>query len=248
MQDTTDEAYRNTLLDENVAPTDSTPHLKLIEAKYFKLKCCITTLCIVVGCLVTGLILSYFNYKHECFSSHEPSASSNKLKVLSNQTIQQIQTKSVRLVESNSKWNHSRLPVSLKPLSYEIALRIDVIEKKLQGNCTIRFECLQSTFLLVLHSEANILFQNASTKYFPRIVEIETDKSLEVKNIEVNAFYAYFIIELTETLQAGKTYSVYFESYMSEIRNNLKGIYYSTYATKSGQQKLRNSIKIFTQF
>lgn len=144
-------------------------------------------------------------------------------------------------IEGNSLWNHSRLPANFKPSLYTIDLRIDVTNKEFYGNCTIVMTCNKESSMLVVHSEENIVF--SKTTPFPTIHELDADlnviANLEVAKLEVNRFYTYAILVLQkgQMFKENCTYSVYFENYYSTITNNLKGIYYSTYAMKSGEQR-----------
>ncbi len=143
------------------------------------------------------------------------------------------------LVQGNSKWNHSRLPVNFKPSLYTLEFRIDVINKEFYGNCTIQFECLKNAPFLVLHLGENIVFSESTP--FPMITEIDSESNvigkLDVVNLEMNQFYTYVIIVLAEkdSFKQGSTYLINFENYHSNITNNLKGLYYSTYATEDGE-------------
>jgi hypothetical protein len=139
----------------------------------------------------------------------------------------------------NSKWNNSRLPKHLKPFHYDINLKIDVYNKSFVGNCTIHFKCLETTSLLVVHSDSNIIFLN---KKIPDIYEIDSNnfthriRKIYVNSVETNLFFNYLIIQLdsNELFKKDVHYTVVFQNYYSEITNNLKGLYYSTYMTKSG--------------
>jgi hypothetical protein len=139
----------------------------------------------------------------------------------------------------NSKWNNSRLPKHLKPFHYDINLKIDVYNKSFVGNCTIHFKCLETTSLLVVHSDSNIIFLNK----IPDIYEIDSNnfthrirKITNVNSVETNLFFNYLIIQLdsNELFKKDVHYTVVFQNYYSEITNNLKGLYYSTYMTKNG--------------
>ncbi len=142
-------------------------------------------------------------------------------------------------IQGNLRWNHSRLPVNFKPSLYTLDLRIDVIKKEFFGNCTIQFECTKNAPFLVLHVAENIVFSESQP--FPVITEIDSDlnvvEKLDVVKLEINQFYTYVIIILAEgtIFKQDRKYLVSFENYFSNITNNLKGLYYSTYNTEAGE-------------
>ena len=140
-------------------------------------------------------------------------------------------------------WNHSRLPLELRPLHYDITLRIDVNARKFTGNCSILLSCSQATRLLVVHADADLAFE--SPKYLPTIVTaIRGDHgrtswtSIRVKRTTYNEFFQYMIVELGETLLPDRNYTVTFTNFSSPITSSLKGLYLSTYTSKNVTKSL----------
>ena len=137
----------------------------------------------------------------------------------------------------NKSWNNSRLPENLKPYFYKIDLRIDVEKRVFTGSCSIKFTCLEKISFLVLHSEENVKFNTIN--YLPKIHEGASDlrlgRRLALKNMTYNSFFNYIIIELGdgEYFRRKRNYTVVFENFSSEIKNDLKGIYYGTYNSKN---------------
>lgn len=133
----------------------------------------------------------------------------------------------------NAQWNNSRLPLTLKPYHYVINLKIDVYNRSFSGDCTIYFKCLEQTQILVVHSDSNLEFEAA---YLPLVNEIDNNnrvvRRLNVKSMQKNLFFSYLIIRLDDGVFFKKSHSYFveFKKFQSEITNNLKGIYYSSYS------------------
>jgi hypothetical protein len=165
----------------------------------------------------------------------------------------------------NKTWNSSRLPYHLKPYFYKIDLRINVYNRVFHGNTTIKFECLKTIPFVVIHADTNLAFQalkaaaknqsnNNSSNYIPKLYEIKEEENLsngtsqslsvkfkrelEIKSISYNKFFSYFVMDLAhnETFRRNRKYMIHFENFTSNITNNLKGIYYSSY-TKNNQNR-----------
>ena len=143
----------------------------------------------------------------------------------------------------DSIWNNFQLPSFFKPSYYTLDLRIDVDLKQFVGNCSIIFKCFQDNTFLVLHADPNLKLTGENK--FPVINQIDefshnTTGQLTVDKIEINEFYSYIILVLKKghTFKKDLSYSVNFVNYHSEITNNLKGIYYSTYMSNDEKKTL----------
>ena len=140
-----------------------------------------------------------------------------------------------------AQYNNSRLPLNLIPELYLINLKIDVHNKMFYGNCTIFLNCTKQTSFIIVHSDSNLIFN--SEFYLPQVHEYDQSfnllREIQVKYMKVNSFYQYLIIEIKDgyTFKENFLYSVRFSDFYSEITNNLKGIYYSTYTNKKGELK-----------
>lgn len=224
----------------NLLNSDISKPIKKESSRQSTLKIVILALSVLVISLAIALLVTSLTKKHclkeeKLNNSTESKKNSNKQKiVISNKIKSEIEN-----FENSSKWNQSRLPDYFKPSSYKLDLKIDVIEKEFYGNCSIIFDCFESSNQLVLHSGHNIILKSR----LPVINEIDQNgneiTNLQVANIEVNRFYSYIIIELKDAqmFQRDKKYSILFENYYSKILNNLKGIYYSTYTTSDREIK-----------
>lgn len=241
--------------DSNARASSSLAKRKLNTSRH--LNYILSILCVILVCCLLIVILnnlrcltalnclksSSSNESTVDTAAKETSSLSNKL---TNKTAGKHDHKTdlIELKESfNSKWNSSRLPSSLKPYHYVISLKIDVYNKYFAGNCTIFFKCEEKTALLVVHSDSNLIFESAA--YLPTVHETDpvnlnvTTRRLGVKSMETNLFFNYLIIELNSNEMFKKThhYCVTFENFSSEITNNLKGLYFSSYNTNNGTVK-----------
>jgi len=202
----------------------------------------LTCLCLL---LTATLIGSFIKYKRCCPTNSEyiRKNKENSVNCSNKRDSEEISTNSLELVEEefeeklNKNWNNSRLPENIKPVYYKIDLRIDVEQKEFSGSCTIKFVCLEQISFLVLHADTNIQFEHAN--YLPRIYETSNDSKLgrllNLKSMTYNSFYTYLIIELNEGefFRKKRNYTIVFENYQSQIKNDLKGIYYGTYNSKN---------------
>ena len=211
---------------------------QLKSSKY--LNYTLSILCLIlIGCLIIIILnnIHCFN-KLNCLKL-------NDLKQSNQSTLKELKNDGVEIekLEFNSKWNNSRLPLQLKPLHYVISLKIDVLNKNFHGNCTIYFKSLHKTTLLVVHSDSNLIFKH---NYLPLIINTRQNKTLKVKSTDINKFFSYLIIELeSDEFKPTDQYSVHFEDFYSEITNNLKGIYLSSYNTNNGTTKYFIRLKIY---
>lgn len=134
-------------------------------------------------------------------------------------------------------WNSSRLPANLVPSFYDMTLRINVHERSFTGNCSITFKCTEAISFVVIHTDTNIEFSSAH--YVPKVFQLNKNGAaraqLKVKQMTYNRFFSYWVIELDDEkyFRSSKNYRITFENYFSNITNNLKGIYYSTYITQN---------------
>ncbi len=69
-------------------------------------------------------------------------------------------------------------------------------------------------------------------------LNVKMKRQIDVKRMSYNSFFSYYVIELdkNELFRRQKKYMIVFEKFSSNITNNLKGIYYSTY-TKNNQNR-----------
>ena len=221
--------------------------LPLARFKRYNSKRWILALICLCLILMIALIGCYVSYKRCCYDTNTKAPCKSALQVGDDEEANKFShdnlkssdaSENVVFVEKLTKnWNSSRLPSNLKPYFYKIDLRIDVYNKSFSGNCSIKFTCLSSISFLVLHSETNIVFDGKD--YLPKIYEnrgeLKYGRELKVKQLTYNAFFSYVIIELEdgEYFRKNNNYTVLVVNYFSQIKNDLKGIYYGTCSTKN---------------
>ena len=217
----------------------------------------LTCLCLL---LTATLIGSFIKYKRCCSKNSYDMNSRNgenfsPLNCSNKRDSEEILSSSNEIVDElfeeklNKNWNMSRLPDNIKPFNYKINLRIDVEQKQFSGSCTIKFVCLEQISFLVLHSDSNIQFEHAN--YLPRIYETSNDSKLgrllNLKSMTYNSFFTYLIIDLNdgEFFRKKRNYTIVFENFHSQIKNDLKGIYYGTYNSNNITKYVCRFFKIF---
>lgn len=203
----------------------------------------LTCLCLL---LTATLIGSFIKYKRCCSNNNNADINSKNYSPVNcsnKRDSEEIFSNSDEIIEEifeeklNKNWNNSRLPENIKPFYYKIKLRIDVEQKQFSGSCTIKFVCLEQISFLVLHSDSNIQFEYIN--YLPKIYETSNDSKLgrllNIKSMTYNSFFTYLIIELNdgEFFRKKRNYTIVFENFHSQIKNDLKGLYYGTYTSKN---------------
>jgi hypothetical protein len=210
----------------------------------------LTCLCVL---LTIALIICFVKYRlrkysEDCCDSSVAMASSSGNNSGTTECVDDYDDEFYEYYYGNRTWNSSRLPSHLRPYYYNVDLRINVYEKKFQGNSTIRFTCFKTLPFVVIHSDTNLAFARINgSVVMPSIYEIREEgnslnvkmkRQIDVKRMSYNSFFSYYVIELdkNELFRRQKKYMIVFEKFSSNITNNLKGIYYSTY-TKNNQNR-----------
>ncbi len=121
--------------------------------------------------------------------------------------------------------NKKRLPKSTYPNRYEIELDVDLDKFSYTGRQKVDLNVVETTDKIVLNS-VGIEVTKA------KIQNTEQDISLEVSYIEEDE---KIVFESEEVLSKG-LYELYLE-FNSEITNDLKGFYKSSYTSESGEKK-----------
>jgi glutamyl aminopeptidase len=119
-----------------------------------------------------------------------------------------------------------RLPETLFPTHYNLRLKIDVDEKTFTGNVTIFFKCVKATNQLSIHAE-NLNFKPNEAKVFTSASGEAT--AIGIAKVEHIAILSLYKIDFDQTLTENMNYSITFENFGSNITNNLKGLYLSSY-------------------
>ena len=121
--------------------------------------------------------------------------------------------------------NKKRLPKSTYPNRYEIELDVDLDKFSYTGTQKVDLNVVETTNKIVLNS-VGIEVTKA------KIQNTEQDISLEVSYIEDDE---KIVFESEEVLSKG-LYELYLE-FNSEITNDLKGFYKSSYMSEGGEKK-----------
>lgn len=230
------------IVTENLLSGKSTPSAAKKSSNLYKT--IIGALVILVICLIVALILSLATNTYiskNASTDPKEKAYDDKSTLIQDSELESVEEE--QLPKSNSIWNNFQLPPFFKPSYYTLDLKIDVVKREFYANCSITFKCFESNKFLVLHSGPNLKYLGANK--LPVINQINEFSQnitgqLSVAKIEINEFYSYIIIVLErgQTFKKGQTYSVNFINYYSEITDNLKGIYYSTYMSNNTQSTL----------
>jgi hypothetical protein len=244
--------------ESGAAPPSNLPNVKYssMDRMRKKLWCkskrwifALTCLCVL---LTIALIVCFIKYRLRkysedcCEGTALPSIAGNN--TATTDCVDDYDDEFYEYYYGNRTWNSSRLPGYLRPYYYNVDLRINVYEKKFQGNSSIRFTCFKTLPFVVIHADTNLAFATSNgTVIAPTIYEIIREEAsmnirmkrqIDVKRMSYNSFFSYYVIELdkSELFRRQKKYMIVFEKFSSNITNNLKGIYYSTY-TKNNQNR-----------
>ena len=167
-------------------------------------------------------------------------------------------TKSSAAEDRKFPWHAIRLPQTLFPVSYEIALKTDLKLFQVKGNVKILVTCAKSTANIILHLkemnvsktavfEKNHKVQNVLATWKEGVIEEEglierskernTDRELPVIGTMKNKTLEMFLIEVQEDLTPERNYEIYME-FEYPLTDKLIGFYRSSYKTTSGEKRL----------
>ncbi|KAL9985905.1 hypothetical protein ACROYT_G008358 [Oculina patagonica] len=154
-------------------------------------------------------------------------------------------------------WHKIRLPQTLLPVSYKIALKTDLQLFQVKGNITIRVNCAESTANIILHvKDMNVSkiavyekkqeVEDVPASFMEGVKEEEeliertekrhTDRELRVIGTMENKTLEMFLIEVNENLTPGKNYEIYM-TFEYPLTEKLIGFYRSSYTTKGGEKR-----------
>ena len=125
-------------------------------------------------------------------------------------------------------WNDIRLPTTLVPLHYSVKLRPNLTTLELRGEMNVIFTVLEETNFIVFHGNNVTL----------TIVLVKDNNQREILHGRI-LYYPYhqqIYIELKNYLQVGSNYSLVLR-YDGTVRNDLEGIYLSTYSLPNKTKK-----------
>lgn len=155
-------------------------------------------------------------------------------------------------------WHKIRLPQTLLPVSYKIALKTDLELFQVKGNITVRVNCAKSTANIILHlkdmnvSKTAVYEKKQEVKDVPagvmegveeeeKLIERSkkghADRELRVIGTMEDKFLEMFLIEVSENLVPGRNYEIYI-AFEYPLTDKLIGFYRSSYTTKDGEKRL----------
>ncbi|OCT89713.1 hypothetical protein XELAEV_18018332mg [Xenopus laevis] len=144
-------------------------------------------------------------------------------------TTSSTSTSTATTVQSNDPWNKYRLPTTLKPIHYDVELQ-PYLEKNaaglyvFHGKSSAFFLCNTATDLILIHSNKlnHTKFNNFDAKL------MEGTKEVALKGTFFQKDKQFLVVQVAESLQAGKEYSLYTE-FIGELADDLAGFYRSEY-------------------
>ncbi|OCT86838.1 aminopeptidase Ey [Xenopus laevis] len=148
-------------------------------------------------------------------------------------TISNNSTSTATTVQSNDPWNKYRLPKTLTPVHYDIELQ-PFLEKNaadlyvFHGKSTALFLCNNATDLILIHSNKlnHTKFNNFDAKL------MDGSREVALKNTFFQKDKQFLVVQVAETLEAGKQYALYTE-FVGELADDLAGFYRSEYRERN---------------
>uniref|UniRef100_H2XYF3 Aminopeptidase n=1 Tax=Ciona intestinalis TaxID=7719 RepID=H2XYF3_CIOIN len=136
-------------------------------------------------------------------------------------------------------WMNSRLPNTLLPIHYNVKIRpvldIDVASSTylFYGSSTVQYLCNVSTDYIIMHSHAELIYDNE--------IKIFEDKTSSEVTVESNTPYRpnqYIVIKTSSPCVVGDTYTMVADSFHGELGDDLTGIYRSEYDNEFGEHRV----------
>ena len=144
-----------------------------------------------------------------------------------------IETHSLRAtVPPNLPWSGTRLPRHLTPSLYTLSLRVDLHKFIFSGSVGITVTCHARTRYVIMHSYDLELDHT----------EIEVrDQSTSTPLNQAQSFLVpenqFFVIELERELEKGRDYEISVGHFFGQLKDNLRGLYRSSYKDKNGHTR-----------
>ena len=126
-------------------------------------------------------------------------------------------------------WSDIRLPRTLIPSDYTLALKVDLEQFVFQGSVVINVLCKEDTNYVIIHS-------NDLTVDDPKVEVRDLTNNLGVHidrhvRVPINQFH---VLQMARDLVAGHRYKITFGRFTGELKDDLRGIYRSSYKDQSG--------------
>ncbi|PVD36556.1 hypothetical protein C0Q70_03541 [Pomacea canaliculata] len=140
-------------------------------------------------------------------------------------------TSSVFLDPSKFPWSGLRLPRSILPAHYDLILKVNLNTSEFSGSCNITAHVNTSTRYIVFHRSDLAINESQ--------VKVRSDYHhpwhiVKQYNVTENQFH---VLELNRTLPAGLKIYIEVAKFSGVIRDDLRGLYQSSYKTPDGQVK-----------
>lgn len=121
-------------------------------------------------------------------------------------------------------WNNVRLPMFIRPLSYDIELTPNLTTLAVKGIIKLIFQVTEETDFIIFHAK-NLTITSKTINE-----KLKVNRLLEYPERE----QVYF--ETNKAMKPGKTFSIRLK-FQYNISRSLEGFYLSTYTDKNGQTK-----------
>lgn len=134
----------------------------------------------------------------------------------------------ILVLEQPEPWAEVRLPTSLQPQSYTLALSSDLETMQVEGSVAITLYVSESTEYIILHF-ADMQIDDALTS----VTGYASSQQLEVKSVFNYTENDYYVVQLSSELTAGESV-VLFLSFSYTLRQDLAGFYNGSYIGQDG--------------
>ena len=129
---------------------------------------------------------------------------------------------------SGALWENFRLPTHLKPSHYILSIRTDIDRDVFTGDITIKFECLESTPYIILHTK-ELNYSLDSFRFAVgsgnAIVTLEKGPTFYEKN-------DFMVLKTSSPMREGTRYTLSLR-YRAFFNPSLLGLYQSKYTTST---------------
>ena len=135
-------------------------------------------------------------------------------------------------VAPGQPWSDIRLPGALVPSFYNLELRVDLERFVFTGSVEIDVQCVETTYYVILHVHALKV-----TRSEVSVTDVERGTREEIykhTSVPVNQFH---VLQTANSLQAGRRYKIRFGKFTGKLKDDLRGLYRSSY--KDGDNNVR---------
>jgi hypothetical protein len=188
---------------------------------------------IIYGSTIIGLVFGYHatiytNYKFETVIDKSEINNSKPTSLITNEV-----TTAIPYILPNKSIDY-RLPKHLSPYYYDLYVSTNLNDEikmnNYNGTVKIYFECINLTNKIIFHAR--------SLKILNETIEVLelNGKKLEISKVAYEINTEFFIIELNNSLQINKNYSV-FLNYYGNLKQDMAGFFRSSYIDSNGEKR-----------